>query len=111
MVGYGFEPLDEQPVDYQEVLRGLNDEDITAYREVVEAREDVDLLGGYLVVALDVATAEALVALARERGVDSSRLASDLLRDAMTGDESSHRATARLEDGIQNVQATCWGCL
>lgn len=87
MVGYGFEPLDEQPVDYQEVLRGLSDEDITAYREVVEAREDVDLLGGYLVVGLDVATAEALVALARERGVDPSRLASDLLRDAMTGDE------------------------
>lgn len=79
----GFEPVEEQLIDYEEVLRCWNDEDIAEYRDVVEAKEDVELLGGYVVVGLDVRTAEALVALARKRGVDPSRLASDLLRDAV----------------------------
>jgi hypothetical protein len=81
----GFGPADEKPVDYEEVLRDWSDEDISGYREVVEAKEDVDLLGGYLIVELDVVTAEALVNLARERGVDPSRAASDIIRDAVSG--------------------------
>jgi hypothetical protein len=81
----GFGPADEEPVDYEEVLRDWSDEDISGYREVVEAKEDVDLLGGYLIVELDVVTAEALVNLARERGVDPSRAASDIIRDAVSG--------------------------
>ena len=79
----GIQPADEEPVDYEEVLRDWSDEDISGYREVVEAKEDVDVLGGYLMVELDVATAEALVNLARKRGVDPSRAASDIIRDAM----------------------------
>jgi len=79
----GFGPADEEPVDYEEVLRDWSDEDISGYREAVEAKEDVNLLGGYLMVELDVATAEALVDLARRRGVDPSRAASDIIRDAI----------------------------
>jgi len=74
---------DEGPVDYEELLGGWSDEDISGYREVVEAKEDVDLLGGVLMVELDVRTAEALVNLARKRGLDPGRAASDIIRDAM----------------------------
>jgi hypothetical protein len=85
VAAYGdVDPGDYEPVDYEEVLGRLDEEDIASYTEVVEAREDVELLGGYVVVELDDATAEALVTQARERGVDPSRLASDILRSAMT---------------------------
>lgn len=91
MAGYGgLGPADEEPVDYGEVLRRWSDEDISVYREVVEAREDVDLLGGYLMVEVDVVTAEGLVALARERGVDPSRAAGDIIRDALAERDNRH---------------------
>jgi hypothetical protein len=85
---YGdFGPGNEDSLEYADVLKNWDDEDVAAYRDVVEGKEDVDLLGGYIFVELDAATSEALVARARERGVDPGRLASDLLRDAMSESE------------------------
>ena len=88
MSAYGdFGPGNEDSLEYADVLRDWDDEDVAAYRDAVEGIEDVHLLGGYIFVELDAATSEALVARARDRGVDPSRLASDLLRDAMSESE------------------------
>ncbi len=88
MCAYGdFGPGSEDSLEYADVLGNWDEEDLAAYRDVVEGKEDVYLLGGYVFVELDAATSEALVARARERGMDPSRLASDLLRDAMSEGE------------------------
>ncbi len=88
MSAYGdFGPANEDSLEYADVLNIWDEEDLAAYRDVIEGKEDVHLLGGYIFVELDAATSEALVARARERGMDPSRLASDLLRDAMSESE------------------------
>ncbi len=88
MSAYGdFGPGNEDSSEYVDVLKNWDEEDVAAYRDVVEGKEDIHLLGGYIFVELDAATSEALDARARERGMDPSRLASDLLRDAMTEGE------------------------
>ena len=88
MSAYGdFGPGNEDSLEYADVLKIWDEEDLAAYRDVVEGKEDADLLGGYIFVELDAATSEALVTRARERGMDTGRLASDLLRDAMTESE------------------------
>ena len=84
-----YNPDELESVDYVEVLDCLDDSDITAYREIVEAKEDVELLGGNVMVELDEATTEALVARARERGMDPSRLASELLRQYLVDAEQT----------------------
>ena len=82
-----FDPGELESVDYVEVLGCLDDSDIAAYREIVEAKEDVELLGGNVMVELDELTTEALVARARERGIDPGRLASELLRQYLVDNE------------------------
>lgn len=77
----------EELEDYGEVLANWDDGDISDYREILEAREDVDLLGGNILVELDVSTAEALMERARERGIDPSRLASEILRSILVDGE------------------------
>jgi len=43
---YGdFGPGNEDSLEYADVLKNWNDEDVAAYRDVVEGKEDVDLLG------------------------------------------------------------------
>ena len=84
MPAYGdFAPGNEEIIDYGEVLGCWGDEDIAAYREVLEAKEDVELLGGYVMVELDDRTVEALVTRARERGIEPARMASELLRKVL----------------------------
>ncbi len=69
--------------DYGEVVDLWQDEDISAYREVIEANEDEQLLGGYVMVELDPKTAKELVDRARDRGIDPAMLAGELLRYAL----------------------------
>jgi len=69
--------------DYGEVVDLWQDEDISAYREVIEANEDEQLLGGYVMVELDPKTAKELVDRARDRGIDPARLAGELLSNAL----------------------------
>ena len=78
---------DDEALDYGEAMARWEDEDLCSYREVVEAREDVEVLGGYVVVELDRMTADNLVARARERGVDPGRLAGDILRGVLAEEE------------------------
>jgi len=73
----------EEPGDYEEIITAWNDNDVSAYRDIIEAKEDVELIGGNILVELDVLTAEALVQRARERGIDPARMASDILRIAL----------------------------
>ncbi len=73
----------EEPGDYEEVITSWDDNDVSAYRDIIEAKEDVELIGGNILVELDVITAEALVERARERGIDPARMASDILRNAL----------------------------
>ena len=68
---------------YEEVLDSWKDEDIAAYRDVIEANEDEQLLGGYVMVELDPLTAKELVDMAQGRGIDPGRLAGELLRRAL----------------------------
>jgi len=85
MPAYGdFAPGSDEIIDYSEVLGCWGDEDIDAYREVLEAREDLELLGGYVMVELDDRTVEVLVNRARERGIEPARMASELLRKMLT---------------------------
>jgi len=88
MPSYGdFTIPPEELEDYGEVLAKWDDGDISDYREILEAREDVDLLGGNILVELDVSTAEALMERARERGIDPSRLASEILHGVLVDGE------------------------
>jgi len=77
------DPFPGDSEDYGEVVDLWQDEDISAYREVIEANEDEQLLGGYVMVELDPKTAKELVDRARDRGIDPARLAGELLRDAL----------------------------
>ena len=84
MPGFGDStPPLEEPGDYEEVITSWDDNDVSAYRDIIEAKEDVELIGGNILVELDVITAEALVERARERGIDPARMASDIIRSAL----------------------------
>ena len=77
----------EELEDYGEVLSNWDEEDVSKYRDILEAREDVELLGGNILVELDELTAEALIERARERGIDPSQLASEILRRTLVDGE------------------------
>jgi hypothetical protein len=88
MSAYGdFDLSDEEIADYAEVMWSWQEEDIEGYRDVLEAKEDTDLLGGYIMVELDEVTVESLVSRARERGIEPSRLASEILRNVLVENE------------------------
>jgi hypothetical protein len=77
----------EELEKYGKVLSNWNDEDVSTYRDILEAREDVEPLGGNILVELDESTAEALIERARERGIDPSRLAIEILRSMLVDGE------------------------
>ncbi|UCG83758.1 MAG: hypothetical protein JSW38_02780 [Dehalococcoidia bacterium] len=77
----------EELENYGKVLSNWDDEDVSTYRDIMEAREDVELLGGNILVEMDESTAEALIERARERGIDPSRMASEILRSILVDGE------------------------
>lgn len=77
----------EESENYDELASLWQDEDIAAFRDVVEANEDERILGGYLMVELDPKTAEALVDKARGRGIAPGKLASEIIQDALTDEK------------------------